>query len=48
MLILKAIYGMIDSALLWYDFFSTILSDLGFKLNPYEKCITNKVIDEHQ
>ena len=36
-LILKAIYGMIESALLWYDFFSATLSDFGFKLNPYEK-----------
>ena len=34
-LILKVLYGMIESALLWYDLFSTILSYLGFKLNPY-------------
>ena len=48
MLILKAIYGMIKSALLWYDLFYTILSDLGFKLNPHERSITNKVTNEHQ
>ena len=36
-LILKAIYGMIESALLWYDLLSTTLLDLGFKLNPYER-----------
>ena len=47
-LILKAVYVMIESALIWYDFFSTTLSDLGFKLNPYEICIANKLIDEHQ
>ena len=34
-MILKAIYGMIDIALLWYDFFSTTLLDFGFKLNLY-------------
>ena len=39
---------MIDISLLWYDFFYTTLSDLGFKLNPYEKYIPNKVINEHQ
>ena len=39
------IYGMIESDLIWYDLLSTILSDLGFKLNPYEKSIANKVID---
>ena len=43
--ILKAIYEMIVSALIWYDFFSTTLSDLGFKLNSYERCIANKLID---
>ena len=48
MLILKAIYGMIEIALLWYDLFSTIILGLGFKLNPYERCISNKFIDEHQ
>ena len=47
-MILKIIYRMLDSALLWYYLFSSKLSDLGLKLNPYERCITNKVIDEHQ
>ena len=35
MIILKAIYRMIEIALLWYDLFYTTLLDLGFKLNPY-------------
>ena len=48
MLILKAVYEMIESALLWYDLFSTTLSYLVFKLNSYEQYISNKVIDEHQ
>ena len=47
-LILKAVYGMIESALLWYDLFSTTLLDSGFKLNPYERCIENKFIVKHQ
>ena len=34
-MILKAIYGMLESSLLWYDLFSTTLSNLGFKFNPY-------------
>ena len=44
-IILKAIYRMIESSLLWYDLFSTTLLDMGFKINPYEKCIANKVIN---
>ena len=39
---------MVESDLIWYDFFSKTLSDLGFKLNPYERCIENKLIYEHQ
>ena len=42
-LILKAIYGMIE-----IDLFSTTLLDLGFKLNPYEQCVSKKIINEHQ
>ena len=34
-LILMAIYGMIKVALLWYDFFSTKIYGLWFKLNSY-------------
>ena len=47
-LILKAIYRMIESALLWYYLFATTLLDLGFKINRYEQCIANKVMDEKQ
>ena len=39
---------MIKSSLLWYEIFSTTFSDLGFKLNPYERCIANKIISENQ
>ena len=36
-LISKAIYGMIKSALLWYELISTTLFYSGFKLNPHEQ-----------
>ena len=45
---LKGNYGMIESDLLWYELFSTSLSDLGFKINPYERCISDKIIDENE
>ena len=47
-LVLKEIYGMIESALLWYNFFSATLSYLVFKINLYERCIEKKLVDEHQ
>jgi hypothetical protein len=46
--ILKAIYGMIESALLWYDLYSTTLKDMGFEINPYDRCTANKDIDGKQ
>ena len=46
--LIKAIYGCVKSALLWYDLFSTTLKDMGFKLNPYDPCIANCVIEGKQ
>ena len=46
--VLRAIYGCIESALLWYTLFSNILKDMGFVINPYDRCIANKVIDGGQ
>ena len=39
---------MIYGALLWYELISTTLSDLGFKINPYKRCISDKMINEKQ
>jgi len=46
--ILKAIYGMIESALLWYELYVTILIDEGYELNPYDKCVANKMVNDNQ
>ena len=46
--VIRAIYGCIESALQWYKLFSETLSDLGFKLNPYDKCVANKIVDGSQ
>ena len=44
--ILKALYGMIKSALLWYTLYVTVLKKEGFILNPYNKCVANKMYNE--
>lgn len=44
----KALYGCVESALLWYDLYSKTLRKLGFCINPYNKCIANKVINGKQ
>ena len=46
--ILKALYGMIESALLWYTLYVTVLKKEGFVLNPYDKCVANKMYNEKQ
>ena len=46
--LVKAIYGCVQSALLWYKMFYSYLKQLGFKLNPYDPCVANKVINGKQ
>ena len=46
--VLWALYGCIESALLWYQLYSTTFQDMGFILNPYDKCVANKLINGKQ
>ena len=46
--ILRALYGCIESALLWYQLYAETLEGLGFKINPYDRCVANKVINGSQ
>jgi len=46
--VLMAIYGMIESALRWYELFSSTLTDMGFIINPCDKCTVNKIINGSQ
>ena len=48
MCVLRAIYGCIQSALLWYELFSSKLQSMGFKINPYKRCVANKIINGKQ
>ena len=41
----RAIYGCIESALLWYIFYAKTLKYLGFSINKYDRCVANKMID---
>ena len=44
----KALYGCIKSALLWYDLLSLTLVEMGFQINPYDECVTNKMVNGKQ
>ena len=46
--LVKAIYGCVKSALLWYDLFYSHLKEMGFVLNPYDSCVANCDINGKQ
>ena len=39
----RALYGMLKSALLFYKKLRKDLESLGFKINPYDPCVANKI-----
>jgi hypothetical protein len=46
--LLKALYGCLRSALLWYELYTSKLQGMGFELNPYDMCVANKMINDKQ
>jgi len=44
----KALYGCVQSALLWYELYSSTLQNMGFELNPCDMCVANAIIDGKQ
>ena len=41
-------YGTMVTSLLYYRKFTNILTYIGFKINPYDPCVTNKIINGQQ
>ena len=37
-----------QSDILWYDIFKGCLDNIGFKVNRYNTCVDNKIIDGKQ
>ena len=44
----KAIYGTLKAALLFYRKFVKGLKSIGFKLNPYDPCCANRIVNGKQ
>ena len=42
--VLRALYGMLVAALLWYKTLKRDLEEIGFKFNPYDPCVCNRTI----
>ena len=46
--LLKALYGTLRAARLFWETLSGKLQEWGFTLNPYDSCVTNKDVDGQQ
>ena len=46
--VLRAIYGMLEAALLWYKKFRDDLEENGFEFDPYDPCVANKRVKGSQ
>ena len=44
----KAVYGMMKSALLFYRKLIADLTSIDFKINPYDPCVANKMVNGKQ
>jgi hypothetical protein len=47
-ILLKALYGTLQAALLFWENLSSQLQEWGFEINPYDFCVANKTIDKKQ
>ena len=43
--LLRALYGCVRSAKLWYDHLRAVLERFGFVVNPHDQCVFNMMID---
>ena len=46
--VLKALYGIRTSSLLWYKKFGRDLKSYGFIFNPYDPCVTSRKVKGNQ
>eukprot|EP00980_Cylindrotheca_fusiformis_P011531 scaffold2712_cov143-Cylindrotheca_fusiformis.AAC.5 len=44
--LLKALYGCIQSAMLWWKLLTSTLIEEGFVVNPYDPCVANKIMPD--
>jgi hypothetical protein len=45
---LKAIYGMLQSSLLYYKKFCKDIESIGFEVNPYDPCVAHRIVNGKQ
>ena len=45
LIVTRAIYGMVESPMLWFQKLSNDLKSQGFEPNPYDPCVVNKKVN---
>ena len=48
LVLVKALYGLLESSLLFYKKLVKDLEEIGFEINPYDPCVANKMVDGKQ
>ena len=48
MVLNKALYGTLQAALLFWKDLSGALQEWGYTINPYDRCVANKIVNGHQ
>ena len=46
--VLMAIYGMLQSSLLFYKKLRKDLESIQFEINPYDPCVANRMVNDKQ
>ena len=46
--VLRASYGTLVAALIWYQKFCNDLEGIGFVFNPYDPCVANRIVKGSQ
>lgn len=46
--LLKALYGIIRAAILFYEKFLNDIEGISFEVNPYDPCVANKIVNGTQ
>jgi hypothetical protein len=47
-MMIKALYCMLQSSLLYYKKFRKDIESIGFKVNPYDPCVANRIVNGKQ
>ena len=47
-IMIKALYGMLQSSLLYYKKFRKDIESIGFRINPYDPCVANRMVNGKQ